>query len=595
MHDPGKACGRKGSAAGWSRPARFDRNLIVIGAGAGGLVASYIAATVRAKVTLVERARMGGDCLNTGCVPSKALIRSGRLLQEIRNAQDYGIASTTVEFHFADLMERVQRVIARIAPHDSRERYTALGVDVREGEARLVSPWAVEITDPAGKRETLTTRAVILATGAEPRIPPIPGLAEAGFLTSETLWDLRECPRRLLVLGGGPIGCELGQTLQRLGTQVTLVEQGTRLLPREDPECAERLEQQLRAEGMTLLTGCRALRVERVGQEKILVIANPHLDANAHPHANPLPGTHPLPGTDALPGTHPLPGTGALPGTDVPLEQRLPFDAILVCVGRVPRLHGLGLETLGITLPGTTVAPPAEPILPQTASETPSAWARLHGFCTQQWQRHTTKAGTGPIPPADATVLQINAYLQTQYPNLLVCGDAIGQWSFTHVAAHTAWFATVNALFGTFWRLPVDYRVIPWCTFTDPEIARVGLNETEAKARGIRHEVTTYALEDLDRAIVDEVAYGWIKVLTPPGKDQILGVTIVGAHAGELLAEFVLAMRNGLGLQRILGTLHSYPTFSEANRQVAGVWRKAHSPERLLRWLERFHTWRRGR
>lgn len=486
---------------GWARPRRFDRNLVVIGAGAAGLVSSYIAATVNAKVTLIERHRMGGDCLNTGCVPSKALIRTARLLEDIRHARNYGVESAHADFDFGKAMERVRRVIAQIAPHDSRERYEGLGVEVLEGEARLVSPWSVEITGADGTTQTLTTRSIVLATGARPFVPPIPGLREAGFLTSDTVWDLRECPRRLVVLGGGPIGCELSQTLQRLGAQVIQVERGQRLLPREDPEFSRMLMQRFAEEGVELRLGSEARRVEVGENGKRLLVA----------------------GSDG--------------------EETIPFDEILVCVGRAARLQGMGLETLGIR--------------------------------------------------TDRTI-DVNEFMQATYPNIFACGDAAGPYQFTHVAAHTAWFASVNALFGMFRRFRVDYSVIPWSTFTDPEIARVGLSEDEAKARGIDYEVTTYAIDDLDRAIADGEARGQVKVLTPPGKDRILGVTIAGNHAGDLIAEFVLAMKSGLGLNRILGTIHIYPTMAEANKYAAGEWKKAHKPERVLRWLQRFHAWRRG-
>jgi pyruvate/2-oxoglutarate dehydrogenase complex dihydrolipoamide dehydrogenase (E3) component/uncharacterized membrane protein YdjX (TVP38/TMEM64 family) len=487
---------------GWQRPRRFDRNLVVIGAGAAGLVSAYIAATVRAKVTLVERHKMGGDCLNYGCVPSKALIRTGRLLQDIRQARHYGVQSAHAEFDFGAAMERVQRVIAEVAPHDSKERYEGLGVEVIDGSARLKTPWSVEITEVGGASRTLTTRAIVLATGAEPFVPPIPGLKEAGFLTSDTVWGLRECPRRLVVLGGGPIGCELSQTFQRLGARVTQVGRNPRLLPREDPEFSRMLMTRFAEEGVKLHLGVEARRVEVVDGEKRVVVA-------------------------------------ARDGA----EQSIACDEILVCLGRSARLAGMGLEDLGI---------------------------------------RTGRA------------IEVNQFLQATYPNIYACGDAAGPYQFTHVAAHMAWFASVNALFGMFRRFRVDYSVIPWATFTDPEIARVGLSEEEARAKGIRYEVTTYGIDDLDRAIADGEAGGLVKILTPPGKDRILGVTIAGSHAGDLIAEFVLAMKAGLGLNRILGTIHIYPTMAEANKYAAGEWKKAHKPERLLSWLQRLHAWRLG-
>jgi pyruvate/2-oxoglutarate dehydrogenase complex dihydrolipoamide dehydrogenase (E3) component/uncharacterized membrane protein YdjX (TVP38/TMEM64 family) len=478
--------------ARWPRPRRFDRNLVVIGAGSAGLVAAYIAAAVRARVTLVEKERMGGDCLNTGCVPSKALIRTARLLSQMKNSRSLGIRKATAEFDFAEVMERVQRVIREIEPHDSVDRYTRLGVECLRGTARITTPWTVEVD---GK--PLTTRAIVIAAGAEPFIPPIPGIEAVDCLTSETVWGLRELPARLLVLGGGPIGCELAQAFARLGAKVTQVEMGERILPREDPEFSELVAQRMRADGVELLTGHKAARF---GPGKVLECEN---------------------------------------------GRRVEFDALLCAAGRVARTQGYGLEALGISL---------------------------------------TKGRT----------VDTNEFLQTAYPNIYACGDVAGPWQFTHVGAHQAYYASVNALFGAFWKQRADYSVIPWATFTDPEVARVGLNETEASERGIAYEVSRYGLEDLDRAIADGVAHGAVKVLTVPGKDRILGATIAGEHAGELIAEFVAAMRHGLGLNRILGTIHIYPTFAEANKYAAGVWKKAHAPQGALSWMERFHAWMRN-
>ena len=480
----------------WRRPARFDRNLIVIGAGSAGLVAAYIAAAVRAKVTLVERHRMGGDCLNTGCVPSKALIKSARLLAQMRHAGDYGLRAAAVDVDFAQVMERVQRVVRAVEPHDSVERYTQLGVECIRGEARITSPWTVQID---GQR-TLSTRAIVIAAGARPIVPPLPGIERARVYTSENVWELRELPQRLVVLGGGPIGCELAQAFARFGARVTQVEMLPRLLGREDPEISEMLRQQFAAEGIEVRTGHRALRVE--------------------------PGA-------ALICEH----AGA--------EVRLPFDALLLALGRVPNTAGYGLEELGI---------------PVTAART----------------------------------VETNEYLQTLYPNIYACGDVAGPYQFTHTASHQAWYAAVNALFSPFRRFRADYSVIPWATFTEPEVARVGLNETEAKERGIAYEVTTFGLGELDRAIADGVAHGLVKVLTVPGKDRILGATIAGEHAGDLIIEFITAMKNDIGLNRILGTIHIYPTLAEANKYAAGAWKRAHAPQRVLRGLERFHAWMRG-
>ncbi len=485
----------------WKKPARFDRNLVVIGAGSAGLVTAYIAAAVKARVTLVEKHRLGGDCLYTGCVPSKALIRSARFLSQVKRAPEFGIRSAHAEFDFAEAMERVQRVIQAIAPHDSIERYTGLGVDVVIGAARIVSPWDVEITHADGQVQRLTTRSIVIATGARPFVPPIPGIEQVDVLTSENVWNLRQRPDRLLVLGGGPIGSELAQTFARLGSRVTQVEQAPRLLMREDEDASALVTARFRHEGIEVLLDHTAKRIEIVDGEKLLIAQ--HGDR----------------------------------------EVRIPFDALLVAVGRQANLTGFGLEELGVTT-GRTV--------------------------------------------------RVNACLQTNFPNIYAAGDAAGPYQFTHTASHQAWYAAVNALFDPFKKFRADYRVIPWATFVDPEVARVGLNELEAKEKKVPYEVTTFALDDLDRAIADGEGHGFVKVLTVPGKDRILGATIVGEHAGDLLAEFVLAMKHGIGLNKILGTIHTYPTMAEANKAVAGHWKRAHAPQRLLAWVERFHAWRRG-
>lgn len=487
--------------AGWTKPRRFDRNLVVIGGGSAGLVTAYIAAAVKAKVTLVEKHQLGGDCLNTGCVPSKALIRSAKLLSHLHRSREFGIREARAGFDFAEVMERVQSVIKTVAPHDSARRYTELGVDVVEGTAKIVSPWEVEITRTGGTTQRLTTRAIVIAAGARPFVPPIPGIAEAGYLTSDTVWNLRQLPRRLVVLGGGPIGSELTQAFARLGAQVTQVEMAPRILLREDPDVSELVAQRFRAEGIAVLVDHKAKQFTVENGEKILIAEHE--------------------------------------GRDV----RIPFDGLLVAVGRVANLEGYGLEELGI---------------------------------------------------ATGRTVDVNEFLQTSFPNIYAAGDVAGPYQFTHTAAHQAWYAAVNALFDPFKKFRADYAVIPWATFVDPEAARVGLNEIEAKERAIPYEATVYGIDDLDRAIADGEAHGFVKVLTVPGKDKILGVTIVGEHAGDLIAEYVLAMRQGIGLNKILGTIHIYPTMAEANKYAAGAWKKAHAPQRLLQWVQRFHAWRRG-
>jgi len=487
------------------RPRHFDRNLVVIGAGAGGLVTAYIAAAVKAKVTLVEAHKMGGDCLNYGCVPSKALIKSAKLAHQMRHASRYGLSDTAPSFSFRAVMQRIHDVIRAIEPHDSVERYTGLGVEVLQGYAKIVNPWTVEIALNDGGKQVLTTRSIVIAAGARPFVPPLPGLSEAGYVTSDTLWDtfakLDEVPRRLVVLGGGPIGCELAQSFARLGSQVTQVEMAPRLMLREDEEVSALVQQAMQADGVRVLTGHKALRCERDGDAKVLV--------------------------------------AEAAGTEVRIE----FDELICAVGRVARLQGYGLEELGI--------------------------------------------------PTQRTV-ETNEYLQTIYPNIYAAGDVAGPFQFTHVAAHQAWYAAVNALFGDFKKFKADYSVIPWSTFVDPEVARVGLNEQEAREKGIAYEVTKYGIDDLDRAIADSEAHGFVKVLTVPGKDRILGVTIVGTHAGDLLAEYVMAMKHGLGLNKLLGTIHTYPTLAEANKYAAGEWKRAHQPHGLLRWVKKYHDHRRG-
>ena len=483
----------------YPKPERFERDLIVIGAGSAGLVSAYIGAAVKAKVTLIEKQDMGGDCLNTGCVPSKALIRSAKFLAQAKNSQHYGIRQTDVEFDFADVMERVRRVIDTVAPHDSAERYESLGVEVVKGEARITSPWSVEV----GKR-TLTARGIVVAAGGRPFVPPIPGIEDMDYLTSENLWELRELPERLVVLGGGPIGCELAQAFARFGSRVVQVEMLPRILIREDPEVSEMMTARFREEGIDVRVNHKATRFLVEDGRKVLLAEHQ--------------------------------------GEEVRVE----FDALLVAVGRIANTANYGLEELGITL---------------------------------------TKSRT----------LEVNEYLQSRIPTIYACGDVVGPYQFTHMAAHQAWFASVNALFGSFLkRFRVDYSVVPWATFTDPEVARVGLNEEEAREQGIDCEVTVYDIDDLDRAITDEEARGFVKVLTVPGKDRILGVTIVGEHAGDVIAEYVSAMKNKVGLNKILATIHIYPTLAEANKYAAGEWKRAHVPRTLLNWVERYHRWRRG-
>ncbi len=500
-----RAVQRQRIYARWRRPASFDRNLVVIGAGAAGLVTAYIAATVKARVTLIEANKMGGDCLNYGCVPSKALIRSAKLAHQMAHADRYGLQATQPRMSFEAVMARIHDVIRTVEPHDSVERYTKLGVEVLQGYAKIVDPWTVEVALNGGGTHRLTTRSIVIAAGAHPFVPSLPGLEEVGYVTSDTLWDefakLDAAPRRLVVLGGGPIGCELAQAFARLGSEVILIEMLPRILSREDAEVSALACGTLEADGVSVLTGHRARRAEKLRETKTLIVER-----------------------DGV-------------------EKRLEFDALICAVGRSARLAGYGLETLGI--------------------------------------------------PADRTI-ETNEYLQTLYPNILAAGDVAGPYQFTHVAGHQAWYAAINALFGGLKRFKADYSVVPWSTFIDPEVARVGINEQEAMEKGIAYEVTRYELRELDRAIADSATQGFVKVLTPPRKDRILGVTIVGEHAADLLAEYVLAMKHGLGLNKVLGTIHTYPTLAEANKYAAGEWRRAHAPRRLLSWVAHYHALRRA-
>ena len=485
---------------GYKRPKTYDRDVVVIGAGSGGLVAALIIATIKGKVTLIEKNKMGGDCLNTGCVPSKSIIRSAKLAADMNRGPALGFRQMKPEFDFADVMERVQRIIKKIEPHDSVERYQSLGVDVRVGEGVIRSPFEVEVNG-----EVITTRNIIVATGAEPFVPPIKDIDKVDYLTSDNLWELREQPERLIVLGGGPIGTELSQSFARLGSSVTQVEALDRIMTREDPEVSGMVADKLRDDGVNVMTQHLAESVEVEGASQVLVVKNVTTDERV----------------------------------------RIPFDKLLVAVGRKAHVKGFGLEELGVDLnPNGTVV--------------------------------------------------VDRYLATNFPNIYAIGDVAGPYQFTHTASHMAYYAAVNAMFGTFWKSAVDYSVIPWTTFSAPEVARVGINETEAKEQGIAFEVTRYNIDGLDRALAEEEAHGFVKVITPPGKDKILGVTIVADHAGDLLAEFGLAMKYNMGLGKILGTIHTYPTLSEMNKFAASEWRKAHKPDAALDLLGRFNSWRRG-
>ena len=482
---------------GHTKPKKIEYNMVVIGAGSAGLVTAYISAAVKAKVALIEKHKMGGDCLNTGCVPSKAIIKSAKLAHQMKNASKYGLEAVTPKFEFKNVMNRVHDVISKIEPHDSVERYSDLGVECIQGAAKIISPWEVEVD---GK--VLTTQNITIATGASPFVPPIPGLDQIIPLTSENLWQLEELPKRMIILGGGPIGCEMAQSFNRLGSQVTQVEMMDRIMGIEDPEVSSIIEERFKSEGVNVLTKHKAKEIKVDGDKKYLV--------------------------------------AEFDGQDVEIE----FDEILVAVGRRANIKGFGAEELGITLR----------------------------------QNQTIDA---------------NEYLQTNFPNIYVCGDVTGPFQLTHTASHQAWFCAVNALFGKLKKFKVDYSVIPWATYSDPEVASVGLNEQRAKREGIPYELTTYGIDDLDRAIADSEDHGVVRVLTEPGSDKILGATIVGNHASDLLLEFIAAMKHGFGLNKILGTIHIYPTMGEANKYLAGNWKRKQTSETVFKWLKRFHVWNR--
>lgn len=488
---------------GYKRPKQYTDNLIVIGAGAGGLVSSYIAAVTKAKVTLIEKHKMGGDCLNTGCVPSKALIHAARQAQDMREADKIGVNAGDVSVDFKKVMKSVHQGITDIEPHDSVERYTGLGVHCMEGTATIIDPWTVEIENANGEKETRTARNLIIAAGARPRVLNIPGIEDVGYFTSDSLWSIEEQPKKLLVVGAGPIGCELAQSFSRLGSEVIIVDPAPHILGREDADVVEAVTNKFQQEKVQLKLGSKPTAFKIEDGRKLAQLDNGQT------------------------------------------QEWVEFDALLMAVGRQANVEGYGLENIDVEL-------------------------------------------------NDRGFIEVDEFLQTSVPGVFAVGDVIGGYQFTHVSAHEAWYASVNALFGHLKRFKADYSVVPWATYTDPEVGRVGLNETDAKAQGIPYEVSRFELAELDRAIVDQATTGFVKVLTVPGKDRILGATIVGAIAGELISEFTLAMRHGLGLNKILGTIHPYPTMSEAAKYTAGEWKRNHAPEGLLKWVEKFHSWRRG-
>lgn len=471
-------------------------NFISIGGGAAGLVSAYIGAAGKAKVALVERHKMGGDCLNYGCVPSKAIIKTAKFVSDMRNSGKYGIKNVSFDFDFSEVMDRVHEIIKTIEPADSVERYESLGVECFQGNAELLDPNTVKVGD-----KILKTKNIILGLGAAPFVPPIKGLDQIKYRTSENLWELRELPKRFVVLGGGPIGSEMAQAFARLGSEVTQVEMAPRILGREDDDVADLIIKAFQDDGVTVLTGAKASEVLVRGDEKSLLC-------------------------EMSDGS----------------KKEVAFDEILVAVGRKARTDQFDWASLGCELnPNGTV--------------------------------------------------KVDEYLRANGKNIYACGDVAGPYQFTHTAAHQAWFCAVNALAPSPIKFKVNYDVIPWVTFTDPEVAQVGHNEMSATKAGVPFEKTVYELGHLDRAVAESANKGLVKILTVPGKDKILGATIVASHAGEMLPEFVTAMKYGLGLKKILGTIHAYPTWSEANKYAAGNWQKENKPEGLLGLAEQFHSW----
>lgn len=483
----------------YKKPKKIKYNQIVIGGGSAGLVTSYISAVVGAKSALIEKHKMGGDCLNTGCVPSKALIKSAKINHYIKKSAKYGITTSTPEVDFKAVMDRVHNVINDIEPHDSVERYSKLGVDCVSGTAKILSPWEVQIDDD----KILTTKNITIATGARPFVPLIEGINDINFTTSDNLWEITELPKSLLVVGGGPIGCELAQSFARLGSSVTQVERSSRIMAREDEAVSEVIQQAFQEEGVNLLLSADLVKFKKENSQNTAVVKINNQ------------------------------------------EKEVQFDLCIMAIGRKANTMGFGLEELGIELnPNGTV--------------------------------------------------KVDSYLRTtKYKNIYACGDVAGPFQFTHTAAHQAWFVAVNSLFGPFYKKKANYNVVPRVTFTDPEVASVGLSEDEAKSKNTKYLKTMYPLDDLDRAIAESEIKGFVQVLTKPGTDKILGATIVGAHGGDMLLEFTSAMKNNFGLNKIMGTIHPYPTLGEANKYAAGFWKNTTKPEWAIAWLKKFHSWRR--
>jgi pyruvate/2-oxoglutarate dehydrogenase complex dihydrolipoamide dehydrogenase (E3) component len=470
-------------------------NVVVIGAGTAGLVTAAGTAGLGGRAALIEANKMGGDCLNFGCVPSKALISSANLIERIRRAPELGLAPMEPSFRFEDVFASMRARRAVIEPHDSRERFEGLGVDVFPGRAKFVSPDEVEIDDGT----KLSARNFVIATGSRALVPPVPGLDSVPYFTNESLFDqMRRKPESLLVLGGGPIGCELGQVMRRLGVEVKLVELLPRVLAKDDAEASELVRLSLEKDGVEVVTGTRATRFEsRDGRSSAI------LETNG-------------------------------------VERRIEVEAVLVAAGRTPNVEGLGLEAAGVA--------------------------------------YTARG------------VEVDRTLTTSRAHILACGDVASPYQFTHSADYQARIVIRNILLPWF-KAKVDYTWIPWVTYTDPEVAQAGLSEEEARKRGVAHDVFRNDWSDLDRAITESATTGFIKVITEKGRDRILGATVVGRHAGEVMHEVLVAARHGIGLGKLSATVHAYPTFSSSVGRVADSFQKTRLTPRvagLFRWLYRY-------
>lgn len=484
----------------YKKPRAFDYNLIIIGGGSAGLVTTFIARILKAKVAIIEKEKMGGDCLNTGCVPSKSLIKIAKIISYGKTPSSWGLKNINIDFSFEDIMNKIHSIIKEIEPHDSIVRYTQLGAECFLGQAQILSPWEVQIGE-----KIISAKYLVIATGARPIIPQIPGIESISPLTSENIWQLKKQPARLGILGGGVIAAELAQAFSRLGSSVFIIEESSRILSREDEDASGLIHEIFIKEGIKIYTSHTLKKCEKSGDEKILLC----IDREGR-------------------------------------EISLVCDQLFIAIGRKATTSGFGLEKIKLDL-------------------------------------------------NDNGSIKVNEYMQTSLPNIFACGDVAGPFNLTHAASHQAWHTTVNALLGFIKMFKINYSVLPVCTYTDPEIATVGYSKAELIKKSIPFEETIFPMKDLDRAIIEGETCGFVKVFTPPNSDKILGVVIISAEASTMILEFTLAMKHNLGLNKILNTIHAYPGMGEANKYLAGRWKQRKSRLNLLKALERFHTFSRGK